>query len=197
MKKFFYAILPFLLMANSCYEDEMNRTIFIADENNSSLPAYTEWGYNSFGAIYDRSFFLVSNSVTPCKITYDKGLLNFYLIGKINYDYYSSMVLKFSFPSKPMNHFRDLSSLNNTTINLLEDNCSVTIEVNGIEDEVSLLSGSLTFKRVQLLKIDGEENRVILSGLFELRLLKKGRPETISDGRFDIGINNDFYSFPE
>ena len=50
---------------------------------------------------------------------------------------------------------------------------------------------------VQLLKIDGEENRVILSGLFELRFLKKGRPETISDGRFDVGINNDFYRFPE
>ena len=197
MKKFFYAILPVFMMINSCYEDEMNRTIFIADENNSSLPAYTEWGYNSFGAIYDRNYFLVSRSVTPCKITYDKGMLNFYLIGKIDYDYDSNMELKFSFPSQRMNHFRDLVSLNNTTINLLDDNCTVTIEVNGNEDTISLLSGNLTFRRVQLLKIDGEENRVILSGIFELRFLRKDRPETISDGRFDMGINNDFYSFPE
>ena len=197
MKKFFYAILPVFMMMNSCVEDEMDRTIFIADESNPTLPAYTEWGYNSFGAIYDRNYFLVSRSVTPCKITYEKGMLNFYLIGKIDYDYNSSMLLKFSFPSRQMNHFNDLTALNKTTINLLEDDCSVSIEVDGNEDAITILSGNLTFKRVQLLKIDGEENRVILSGLFELRFLRKGRPETISDGRFDMGINKDFYCFPE
>ena len=197
MKKFIYAILPIFLMMNSCEEGEMERTIFIADENNPTLPAYSEWGYNSFGAIYDRNYFLVSKMVTPCKITYDKGILNFYLIGKVDYNNNSEMVLTFSFPSKQMNQYKDLTALNNTTINLLDDKCTVKIESDNNEDKVSIISGNLTFKRAQLLKIDGEENIVILSGVFEMRFLRKGRPETISDGRFDMAINKDFYSFPE
>ncbi|MDR2915548.1 MAG: hypothetical protein LBV74_12060 [Tannerella sp.] len=195
MRKFFYAILPIFLMMSSCSEDEMTRTIFIADKDNPMLPAYTEWGYNSFGAIYDRNYFLVSKTVTPCKITYDKGLLNFYLIGKLEHN--GNMVLTFSFPASPMSRYKDLIALNNTTMNLPDDNCTVTIEINGNKNIITPMSGNLTFKRAQLLKIDGEENRVILSGLFELRFLRDGRPEAISNGRFDIGINEDFYSFPD
>ena len=195
MKKFFYVILVVSLIANSCYQEEMDRTIFIADKDDQNLPAYTEWGYNSFGALYERRYFLSSNKVIPCKVTYEKGLLNFNLTGKIDRD--SEMVLRFSFPVPQMNHYKDLTALNNTTINMTDDNCSVKIETNNNEDVITLINGSLTFKRAQLLKIDGEENRVLLSGVFELRFIRKGRPETISDGRFDIGINNDFYFFPE
>lgn len=195
MKKFFYAILPVFLLMNSCYEDELERTIFIADKDDATLPAYTEWGYNSFGAIYDRNYFLVSKMVTPCKITHEKGMTHFYLIGKLSYS--SDMTLAFSFPSSQMNHYKDLVALNNTTINLSDNNCTVAIEIDNNEEIFTPLSGSLTFKRAQLLKIDGKENRVILSGVFELKFLRKGRPETISNGRFDVGINDDFYCFPE
>jgi hypothetical protein len=39
-----------------------------------------------------------------------------------------------------------------------------------------------------------EENRIILSGTFELRFLKNGHPESISKGRFDMGITDkNFY----
>lgn len=196
MKKLLYIVLCVFFMSTSC-EDEMSRTIFIADENNPSLPAYTEWGYNSFGAIYERNYFVVSNGVTPCKITYQNGRLNFYLIGKIYQGSYTEMVINFSFPSPPMNDYTDLVNLNKTTIDLLNNSCTVKIEISGNEDVITPLSGNLTFKRTQLLKIDGEENRVILSGVFELRFIRKGRPETISDGRFDLGINSDFYVFPE
>jgi len=196
MKKYLFAVLCIFFLSSSC-EDEMSRTIFIADENDPSLPAYTEWGYNSFGAIYDRNYFVVTNGTTPCKITYQNGILNFYLIGRIYQGTYKEMVLSFSFPSPPMNDYTDLVKLNKTTIDLSGDFCTAKIEIAGIEDIITPLSGNLTFKRTQLLKIDGEENRVLLSGVFELRFIRKGRPETISDGRFDIGINNDFYFFPE
>ena len=196
MKNFLFTVLCIFFMSTSC-EDEMSRTIFIADENDTSLPAYTEWGYNSFGAVYDRNYFLVSNGITPCKITYQNGMLNFYLIGKIYQGSFTEMVLTVSFPSPPMNDYLDLVKLNKTTIDLPDNSCTVKIEISGNEDIITPLSGNLTFKRTQLLKIDGEENRVILSGVFELRFIRKGRPETISDGRFDIGINSDFYVFPE
>ena len=195
MKKFIYAILAVFLITNSCYQDEMDRTIFIADTVDSNLPAYTEWGYNSFGALYERKYFLASEKIIPCKIIYEKGRMNFNLTGKIDRDI--DMALKFTFPAPRMNHYKDLLVLNNTTINLLDDNCSVKIETNSKEDNITLISGNLIFKRAQLLTIDGDVNRVILSGVFELRFLKEGSPETISNGRFDFGINNDFYSLQE
>jgi hypothetical protein len=56
----------------------------------------------------------------------------------------------------------------------------------------------LYFKRIQLLSIDDIENRIILSGTFGIKFLKNGLSETISDGRFDIGITDrDFHSFSE
>ena len=197
MKKYLYTALFFIFLLNSCYvDDNMDRTIFIPDANDPSLPAYSEWGYNSFGAVYDRSYFLASNNIVPCKITYQKGILNFYLIGNV-YRESAEMMLTFSFPSQPIYNYADLVKLNNTTIDLLDASCTVKIKCHEIEDIVTPVSGNLTFKRVQLLKIDGEENRVILSGLFDLKFLKNDMPESISNGRFDVGINNDFYCFPE
>ena len=197
MKKYICTILFFMFLLNSCVGDDMDRTIFIPDESNPTLPAYSEWGYNSFGAIYDRNYFLVSNGITPCKITYQKGMLNFYLIGKINYWSQDDMLLSFSFPFSPVNNYADLVILNNTKIDLSDPLCIVKIEINGNEEIITPINGNLTFKRSQLLKIDGVQNRVILSGVFEIRFLRNERPETISEGRFDMGINNDFYSFPE
>jgi hypothetical protein len=192
MKKLFYTILPIFLLMTSCGVSDLDSTIFIADKDDRNLPAYTEWGYNSFGAVYERNYFLATNNIVPCKITYDKGLLNFCLTGKNDG---REMELTFSFPSQEMSHYKDLIALNKTTIDILDNNCSFTIRTNGYKENVTPVSGYLTFKRAQLLKIDGEDNRVILSGVFELRFLKSGRPETISNGRFDMGINKDFYSF--
>ena len=204
MKNYLYITALLLPLLFSCSKiDEMDRTIFIPDEENSQMPAYTEWGYNSFGAIYERSYFLVSNSIVPCKITYQSGMLNFYLIGRLTDRSYSynyggiNMELSFSFPFSDINDYTGLIELNNTVIDLTDPLCKVSIEIGKDKEELTPLSGNLTFKRAQLLKIDGKENRVILSGLFELNFLKDGRPETISDGRFDVGINRDFYRFTE
>ena len=197
MKKHLYAKLLIFFLLNSCVKDEMDRTIFVPDENNSTLPAYTEWGYNSFGAIYERNYFVVSKNIVPCKITYQKGMLNFYLIGKINQHPNSNMTLTFSFNAPPINDYADLVKLNNTDIDLSDALCSVKMEIDDEEEIITPINGNLTFRRAQLLKIDGKQNRVILSGVFELRFLRKGRPEVISEGRFDVGINKDFYRIPE
>jgi len=197
MKKYLYATLFFLFMLSSCEDYNMDRTIFVPDEFDPTLPAYTEWGYNSFGAIYDRNYFIVSNGIVPCKITYQKGMLNFYLIGKIEQGAYRNMSLTFSFPSPPINDYADLIKLNNIDIDLTDASCLVKMEIDDNEEIITPINGRLSFRRAQLLKIDGVQNRVILSGVFELRFLRKDRPEIISDGRFDVGINNDFYCFPE
>jgi hypothetical protein len=106
------------------------------------------------------------------------------------------MSLTFFFPSQPIVDYTDLMQLDNKEINLTVAPCEIKIEKEGeIEADIKLLNGSfLNFKRAQLLRVDGIENRVILSGTFNLKFLLNGKPESISDGRFDVGINKDFYS---
>jgi hypothetical protein len=203
MKKQLFPIVSILLLVCACNESEMDRTIFIPDDNDKNLPAYTEWGYNSFGAKYERTYFLATNDIVPCKITYQNGMLNFYLsgylVGNVASHYYNAekMTLAFSFPSSPMNNYADLVSLNDTQIDLTDASCIVKIERNNVETALIPRIGHLTFKRAQLLSIDDEVNRVILSGTFDIQFLMNGRPENISDGRFDVGINKDFYNYSE
>ena len=198
MKKTYFILLISLLLS-ACSKDVMDRTVFIPDEDDARLPAYTEWGYNSFGAEYERDYFLVSQHIIPCKITYNSNLhqLQFALIGTSYYNNYNKeMSLLFIFPSTQINDFKDLMPLNNVAIDLSSNDCTVKIVIDGNETILSTVSGELYFKRAQLLRIDDQVNRVILSGIFDIRFLHNGLPSTISNGRFDMGItNNVFYSY--
>jgi hypothetical protein len=203
MKTYLTLLAGLLVLFSAC--SDMERTIFISDDNDANLPAYTEWGYNSFGAKYERLYFLVCKSIIPCKITYQEGILNFSLTGTLSEDWYGdygrfnpeTMTLTVSFPSEPMHEYRDLLALHGRVIDLADSSsCRVNIErtdKTGIT--VVPLRGHLTFRRAQLLRIDGKENRVILSGSFDLQFLTNNKPESISDGRFDVGIHTDFYNF--
>jgi hypothetical protein len=67
---------------------------------------------------------------------------------------------------------------------------------NGSETTLNVLEGELFFKRAQLLRVDDEVNRVILSGTFDVRFLLNNLPAHISNGRFDMGITeNIFYTY--
>jgi hypothetical protein len=202
MKRYFIIIVSIIISLSGCGGDELDRTIFIPDESDSNLPAYTEMGYNSFGAKYERKYFISSNDEVPCKITYREGRVNFilqgYYVGNVRYNYYNAdkMVLLISIPfGEEIKSFEDLLRLHQKKFNLADRQCRVEITSN-IYNNVEVLSGSIEFKRAQLLRLDRKVNRVILSGVFELRFLNHDRPESISDGRFDVGINNDFYYYP-
>jgi hypothetical protein len=184
----------------ACSKDEMDRTIFIPDENDGNLPAYTEWGYNSFGAEYERTYFLATNNIVPCKIVYKNGELQFFLNGRVGSGYpyydYKSMTMAFIFPVDPISNYADLMQLNNVKIDLATAGCTVKMVQNDNETILDVVGGELYFKRTQLLKIDDAVNRVILSGTFELQFLKNGLPTSMSDGRFDLGINDKvFYAY--
>jgi len=190
MKRIYLIVVIGALLA-SCSREVMDRTIFIPDEDNPALPAYTEWGYNSFGAEYERDYFLVSNNVEPCKIVYSNNLLQFSLNGVIHSSK-EKMTLKFIFPSTPIQNFQDLVQLNNKKINLSDSLCTVSI----LQDSSNVFNefrGELYFKRAQLLSIDDKENRVILSGTFELQFLQDGNPSYLSDGRYDVGITKKLF----
>lgn len=191
MKTYLSISAIFSLLLFSCAKDSLDRTIFIPDAENPELPAYTEWGYNSFGAIYERENFVSTNSIVPCKIVHENGMLNFSLSGQ--YDYKAT--LTFSFPLSKVRTIEDLKILHDSIINLKES-CIVKWEENYETATFEVLSGQLHFKRFQLLRVDEKVNRIILSGTFEVRFTKNGRPENITDGRFDMGITDkDFLSY--
>ena len=103
--------------------------------------------------------------------------------------------MTFSFPLSEVKTIDDLSALHHLNIKLIE-NCTVTLEEKNSKTTLEVLNGFLHFKRFQLLRVDEKVNRIILSGTFEMKFLRNGRPESISDGRFDMGITDkDFYSF--
>jgi len=188
----------------------MDRTIFIHDELDAQLPAYTEWGYNAFGAKVNRLYFLSSNSIMPCKTLYKDGMLRFSLSGLYNSSYvggvqHTEMTLTFCFPLEQIRQYSDLLTLNNKDIELSSPETLVIlnkIEYSGqtryeTTDTLTVVGGDLIFRRAQLLNIDNEPNRAILSGTFDFRYLDGDYfPAHFSDGRFDMGINNDnFYAY--
>ncbi|GHU68504.1 hypothetical protein FACS189413_05550 [Bacteroidia bacterium] len=200
-KKYIFPVLTLIILFSSCDSDpQMDRTIFIPDETEPELPAYTEWGYNSFGAIYDnRSYFVVSSVIAPCKILYKEGHLHFSLNGIMKGSYLvesEKITLDFIFPSEKIEQYNDLLMLNDKQINLTSTDCVVKIIRNENERTLNVIDGILHFKRAQHLYIDDRSNRVILSGIFALRFLEYEFPTIISGGRFDVGINNNvFYAY--
>jgi len=198
MKKYIFILTIAATFFGSCAKDDpqMGRTIFIPDPIDNRLPAYTEWGYNSFGAKIDRNYFLVSNSITPCKILYKNGMLNFSLSGY--YNNYIETAMTFSFPIEQIQDYTDLLALNNKKIELAASGCEVTLTQNETTDTLNVIDGELYFQRAQMLFIDDQPNRVILSGVFDFRYLNATDdfPVSVSDGRFDLGINkNVFYAY--
>ena len=192
MKTQFFLISVFYLLLFSCSEDVLEKTIFIPDEKYPELPAYTEWGYNSFGAFYEKNIIIATNEYNPCKIVYNKnGTLDFSLTGRYRGN---KATLTFLFPlSEEVKTINDLKILHKKELDLT-GNCIVKLDENTLE----VSGGKLHFKRFQLLRIDEEVNRIILSGTFELTFQKNGSTESITNGRFDMGITDrDFYSNAE
>jgi hypothetical protein len=191
MKKQFLKFVIIYFLIFSCSTSDLDRTIFIPDEDNPELPAYTEWGYNSFGAEYERDYFLASQRIVPCKIMYENSLLRFSLNGTIRHS--TEMTLEFIFPLTQIRDYTDLAQLNDVVIDLSADDCAVIIWQGENKTVLEILDGKLHFKRTQILHVNEKINRVILSGIFEFRFLQKGYPTVISNGRFDLGINDKFF----
>lgn len=189
-----YLLLIISILILSCSDDVLDRTIFIPDEENNNLPAYTEWGYNTFGAKFERDYFLAHQKITPCKVVYKDGEIHFLLNGTIRDN--KEMGLLFIFPTTPINNYEDLLKLHDFQIDLSNNDCVVKMIQDNIETKLDIKEGLLHFKRAQFLSIDESPNRTILSGIFELRYFQNEFPITISSGRFDLGINEScFYSY--
>ena len=186
MKKICFILVISGALLRSCSKDGVDRSIFIQDDEDARLPAYTEQGYNSFGAKYGNDYFLVSSRFVPCQIEYGNNQLHFSLHGTING---KEMRLVFIFPFESILDFKDLVQLNSEVIDLSDSDCVVKIIQENAETIPDVSNGKIHFKRAQLLKIDDRANRVILSGIFDVQFSQNALLSTISNGRFDLGIN--------
>jgi hypothetical protein len=191
--------LIFLIIISSCSKEyELDKSIFIPDKDYPGLPAYTEWGYNTFGALYDREPLVNTDFNVPTKIVCTGGKTSFSLkghMGRSSYSYYVSyekpIILNFDLYGFLPQSLSDLLELNNTTIDLTSSQCKVSITSDTIKFNVTILNGSLTFKRAQNLVVDKQQYEIVLSGIFDFQALINNEPTSISQGRFDVGIAND------
>lgn len=196
------------LLLNCSREYELERSIFIADSVYTDLPAYTEWGYNTFGAFFDRQVFISTGAQVPAKVTSTGGNTSLILIGQkgsgytyeYGYDPYSygfeTMSATFLLEGVQYEDVSDLITWNDTLIDLTKPDCRVFITEDTVKTEVQILNGSLHIRRAQTLLVDDRMVEVILSGRFSFQMLYNGEPVTLSDGRFDVGIGeNNFFRY--
>jgi hypothetical protein len=204
MKKYFFIFLSIIVffVAGCTKENELNKSVFIDDPQNPDLPIYSEWGYNTFGAYYDREVFVSNDYIVPAKVIVTENTTSFILEGqKGPYSYYYGTNNKMSITFK-LNGFlpeiyNSLVKLNDTILDLKDPVYQVSISIGDTtEYEADILNGQLEFKKAQNLFVDSEQVEVILSGLFEFQALINKKPVTISEGRFDVGIgSHNFYRY--
>ncbi len=192
MRKF--VIYIFLFAIISCADDtELTDSIYVADSENPELTAYSEWGYNTFGIVYERNVFTYSNNVVPLKVIVDTNYVSFLMQGQMNYDY---MALKISIPDSSITSYQDLLNYNNTIISLAAEDIFVEMIEENTSYKLNILSGELNFLSIKRLMVDNIEEGIILSGEFNLKFVKEGIPESMSNGRFDFAVNDAiFFAF--
>ncbi len=198
------------MFASCKKENELKKSVFMEDPDNSGLPAYSEWGYNTFGAYYDREIFVSNNEVVPAKVIVSNNTMSFILDGQRgapDYYYYSryksnynsnftEMSMTFKLNDFLPDQYSNLAVFNDTTLDLTNPLYQVSVSIDNNIYTANILSGELTFKRAQNLKVDKQPIEVILSGYFEFKALINNVPVTISEGRFDVGIGPDnFYKY--
>jgi len=194
-----------ILASCSTSEYDLEKSVYLPDDEFSSLPAYTEWGYNTFGAFYERKVFIYNDNEVPAKVIHTNDLARFVLKGGLapadyndyyynGYNYYtSSMSLSFDLPGFHPLTYKDLVQLNDTVIDLTAPGLNVMAVIGSDTVDMDIFNGRLQFKRAQHLFVDNNPVKVILSGYFGFQALVNGEPISLSYGRFDVGI--DEYDF--
>jgi hypothetical protein len=195
MKKIFIVGIVSVLLA--CSDDaELRRSVFIPDPDAPGLPKYSEWGYNTFGAFYNRETIVSNDYQVPVQVIQQFNTTVFQFRGQKGSNYYWSedfFEIKLTIQDFQPANYQDLMSLHGQVIDLADERYSISIEDAYSTYDVELLSGTFEFKRAQHLLVDGEPEEVILSGVFEFQAMIDGEPVSISEGRFDVGVGS--YNF--
>jgi len=195
--------ISILFASYSCSKDnDLKKSIYVSDSEFNDLPAYSEWGYNTFGAYYDRMPFISNSSEVTAKFIVKNDSTSFVLTGQKGSNHYyndsgsEKMSMTFKMAGFLPQNYKDLIALNDTILDLSKPTCKTIITIGSTVISAGILEGQLTFNRAQNLIVDNKPVEIILSGYFEFKALINNEPITISEGRFDVGIGYDnFYKY--
>lgn len=177
-------------------ETELRKSIFFADPDFPELPKYSEWGYNTFGAYYDRQPFISNETEVPLKVVQTDGKTSFVFTGQKGVGYLEdsgSFSITITVAGSQAENYSDLIKFHNTTLQLADSALTVMVTGEVPADTVDILQGEFQFVRAQLLLVDQKQTEVILSGTFAFQALVDGQPVSVSDGRFDVAVQE--YNF--
>lgn len=180
-----------VLIFLGCEQESMlDDSIFVPDPELPELPAYTEWGYNTFGAQYEMGVFTSGSNALPLKLSTSGEQLEIFLLGEVKLpELYTNMSLRMLLDVEDIYTYQDLLVFHDSIIDLGPRVLELR-EVYGSEiREVDFLSGEIHVKRTQTVFVDDRETGLILSGTFQLRYLRDNYPVILHNGRFDFGIN--------
>lgn len=200
MKRYLIYIVSILSFVSCSKDVDFSKSVMIYDKELTDLPAYSEWGYNTFGVYYDREVLISNDEEVPLKVIVTNNQTSFVFTGqKGNYYYsysYYPMTLELTLTDFVPNVYSDLSVLHDSTINLNTKNCKVGLYIGTDTIPVKVIDGQFYFKRVQKVMVDKKPQELILSGYFDFKALVNGKPITFSNGRFDLGLANaNFYTY--
>ncbi len=194
-------VLILSISLSSCMKDmELEQSVFIADPEYPGLPQYSEWGYNTFGAYYDREIFVSNDIEIPLKVIVTTDTTTFSFKGQKGSGYYgnSTMAVKFIVPGFYPRNYADLLVLNDSIVDINTSGGDIKIYIDGNLVEATILNGNIDFNRVQRLIVDAEQVQLIASGYFFFQVIINDEPISISNGRFDIGIGaSNFFDLSE
>lgn len=181
-------------------EHELTRSTFVPDQEIPDLPAYSEWGYNTFGAFFDRELFVSNDELVPLKVVSTNDTTSLIFRGQKGYSYTDNGPEEMSMTIKMTDfhpeRYTDLLDLHQTELDLTQPIYQVIVETIDGTFEAQVLNGRMEFRRAQHLLVDGEPIEAILSGTFDFQALIDGEPVSISNGRFDVGVGQlNFFSF--
>lgn len=191
--KLFALLITMSWLMTGCNDEAvLQQSVFVNDPQNPGLPKYSEVGYNTFGAYYDRLAF-TSSEVVPIKVIATGGNTSFKLIGTRAS---REMAITLTLVGFSAEKYSDLLALDNVSLDLKDSDNAIEIEDESTEESAQILNGTFHFKRAQHVLVDAQPVAIVLSGTFEFQALVNGEPITVSNGRFDVGVGTDnFFAF--
>jgi len=200
MKTNIVIFILIICIAYGCKKNDFKTYVWIYDSDYPELPVYSEMGYNTFGAYYDKLVFISNEELAPAKVIATNNFTSFELFGHYgaiyNYGDYNTMAMKFRIPVNQPKEYSDLISLNGAVIDLKDTLSQVTIIKDTSEYIADILSGELTFKKAQFLIVDKKPIEVILSGYLNFNALINNDSISVREGRFDVGVGpENFYVY--
>lgn len=195
----FSIVLVALLLGSCRKESELQKSVFIPDAEFPELPEYSEWGYNTFGAYYDRQAFVSNSYEVPMKVVVTNDSISFIFQGYkpgYGYNYADVLIMKICMANYEPLNYTELVSLNGVSFDLKADSCVVSFSNNEVTHIANILDGTLQFKRAQNLFVDDQQVEVILSGYIHFNAVVNQMPISINEGRFDVGIGEtNFFNY--